>query len=65
MNGYTGSRQNISVTLGKGLALRVGPRVICTNVATARGDCVGSCVPSGRSFGSVEDESFGDIYLAQ
>ena len=39
MNLDKGSRQNRSVTSGKGLALRVGPRGLCTNVATARGDC--------------------------
>ena len=65
MNVDKGSQQNISVTLGKGLALRVGARGLCTNVATARGDCGESCGPSGRSFGRVEDESFGALSLAQ
>ena len=65
MNIDKGSWQNISVTQGKVLALRVGPRVLCTNVATARGDCGESCGPSGQSFGGVEDDSFRDISLAQ
>ena len=65
MNVDKGSQQNISVTLGKGLALRVGPRGICTNVATDRGDCGKSCGPSRRSFGRAEDEYLGDLYLAQ
>ena len=57
------SQQNRSVTLGKGLDLRVGPRGLCTNVATARGDYGKICGPSGRSFGRVEYEYFGDLYL--
>ena len=61
MNLDKGSWQNISVTLVKGLALKVGPRGICTNVATARGGCGESCGPSGRSFGGVEDKSFRDL----
>ena len=65
MNIEKGSRQNRSITLGKGLALRVGPRGIYTNVATARGYCGESCGPSGWSFGGVEDEFIGDISLAQ
>ena len=65
MNVDKGSRQNRSVTSGKGLALRVGPRGLCTNVATARGDCGEICGPSRQSFGGVEDESFGALFLAQ
>ena len=65
MNIDKGSWQNISVTQGKVLALRFGPRGLCTYVATARGDCGESCGPSGKSFGGVEDESFRDISLAQ
>ena len=59
------SRKNRSVNLGKGLAMRVGPRGICTNVATARGDCGKSCGLYGRSFGGVEDKSFGALSLAK
>ena len=47
MNVDKGSRQNRSVTSGKGLALRVGPRGLCTNVATARGDCGEAADPPG------------------
>ena len=65
MNVNKGNRKNRSVTSVKGLALRVGPRGLCTNVATARGDYSESCGPSGWSFGRLEDESFGDISLAQ
>ena len=65
MNVDKGSRQNISVTSGKGLTLRVGPRGLCNNIATAGGDCSESCGPSRRSFGGVEDESFGALFLAQ
>ena len=57
--------QNRSVTSGKGLALRVGPRVLCTNVATARGDYEKICESSGRSFDEVKDDSFGDFSLAR
>ena len=65
MNAYKGSRKNRSVKSGKSLAMRVGPRGICTNVATARGECGEICGPSGRSSGRVEDKSFGAISLAQ
>ena len=34
-----GSQQNTSVTSGKGLALRVGPWCLCTDVAAAGRDC--------------------------
>ena len=65
MNVDKGIWKNISVTFEKGLALRVRPRGLCTNVATARGYCGERCGPSGRSFGGVEDESFGDLSLPQ
>ena len=65
MNVDKESRQNKSVTSGKGLALRVGRRGLCANVATARVDCGESYRPSGLSFGGVEDDSFGDLSLAQ
>ena len=65
MNVDKGSCQNKYVTSGKGSALRVGSRGLCTNVATARADCGKNCGSSGRSFGGVEDESFGGIYLVQ
>ena len=65
MNVDNGSRQNIYVTSGKGLALRVGPRGLCINIATARGEYGEICGPYGQSFGGVEDESFGDLSLAQ
>ena len=65
MNVDKGSWQNISITSGKELALRVGPRGICINVATARGDYGKICRPSGRSFGGVEDESFGNFSQSQ
>ena len=63
MNVDKRSQQNRSVTLGKGLDLRVVPRGLCTNVAAARGDYRERCGPSGRSFGRVEYEYFGDLYL--
>ena len=47
------------------MALRVGPRGLCINVATARGEYGEICGPYGQSFGGVEDESFGDLSLAQ
>ena len=65
MNVDKGSRQNRSVTSGKGLALRVGPRGICTDVTTYRGDYGKICGPSGRSFGGVEDDYYRAIYLEQ
>ena len=58
------SQKNRSVTSGKGLALRFGPRGLSTNVATAGGDYGENCGPSGRSFGRVEYEYFRDLYLA-
>ena len=64
MNVDKGSWQNISVTQGKVLALRFGPRGLSTNVATAGGDYGENCGPSGRSFGRVEYDYFGDLYLA-
>ena len=63
MNVDKGSRKNRFVTSGKVLAMRVGPRGVCTNVATARGDYGEICGPSGSSFGRVEYEYFGDLYL--
>ena len=39
MNVVRESRKNRSINLVKGLAMNVGPRVICTNVVTAREDC--------------------------
>ena len=65
MNVDKGSRENIYVTLGKGLALRVGPRGLCTNVLTAREECGEIRGPSGRYFGGVEDEYFRYLSLAQ
>ena len=65
MNLDKGSRQNQSVTSGKGLALRVKHKVLCTNVATARGDYEKICESSGRSFDEVKDDSFGDFSLAR
>ena len=59
------SWKNISITSGKGLDMRVGPRGLCTNVVTDRGDFGEICGPSGRSFGGVEDNYFGAIYLEQ
>ena len=44
--------------------LRVGPRGLCTNVATAREYCGEICGPFGGSFCRVEDESFGALSLA-
>ena len=61
MNVEKGSRKNRSVTSGKGLDLKVGPRGLCTNVATSGGDCGEICGPSGRYFGGAEYESFGDL----
>ena len=61
-----GIRKNRSLTLGKGLYLRVGHKGLYTNVATAGGGFCGKiCVPSWRFFGKVEDKSFGDLSLAQ
>ena len=60
-----GSWKNIPVTLGKGLDLKFGPMGLCTNVETARGYCGEICGPSRRSFGGVEDKSFGGISLSQ
>ena len=65
MNVDKGSWKNRSLTWGKGLALRVGPRVLCTNDATARGGCGKRFGLYGLSFGGVGYNPFRDIYLAQ
>ena len=65
MNMEKGSWKNISLTSGKGLDLRFGPMGLCTNVATARGDCGDTCRPSGRSLDRVEDKYLRSLYLAQ
>ena len=57
--------KNRSEASGKGLALRVDPRGLCTNVATDKGDCGESYGPSRQSFGGVEDESFWALVLSQ
>ena len=56
MNVDMGIWKNRSVTLGKGLDLRVGPRGLCTNISTDRGGCGEICRPSGWSFGGLDDE---------
>ena len=65
MNVDKGNRQNISVNLRRNLALRFGPRGLCTNDATARGGCGKRFGLYGLSFGGVGYNPFRDIYLAQ
>ena len=65
MNVDKGSQQNISVTSGKWLALRVGPMGLYTNITTARRDLIKSFGPSRWSFDGVEDAYFGALSLAQ
>ena len=65
MNVDTGSWKNRPLTPGKGLSLRVEPRGIYTNVATARGFPEKAVDPTGGPLVGWRGEYFGALSLAQ